>query len=712
MFFKLRRRQITIVLVSLPLAFGALFGCSGQNAPYNSIRNIQLSGAQCMEQIPGQIHDYFNGKASVGETRALWGCFHYVLSMFSTYVRSPGTKGAYTPRGLREFLEKYFLAHEVRGPDGHVISNRLLAELMELKTIFVGGSSQVITHAEIQHTLVLLNDLNNISVKLLPYTRFLFGKSAGAGPSSAQVDRALQVINEALTSLPTVINPDHASYSFAHLQSLLQGIHNFLVRQNSSQKYIDLSPYIPLVAKVKAVILNSNSTAIEPQDWVPLTHIAVQLYSLFVRKQYFLTTNSLERPNQLNELSSMFSSITDILESAAQRRPNGVIPLKDIDSVVDAAIPFGFLPKTFDQATANAFMKTFFDTILNPQGEFSKSGISADKIQYLQNQVSDWVQVQNALIEGKSLPKDPGWIEMTHVLNGPWPLRVDSYGRLIFNWRSKAPVNLASATRLNWSRAVFHVLFQAYIKNKTRLKEGELSQTELHQAYLDLKPVLVMFNLDSPSDTTFDQRLFRDANLFMPRSNDDNYLSFYELIEYVQNVISGIDAGKVFMQTLPKNCYLAGGLISEPCFRSSMQKNYGELMANMPDFRSYAKGLSQTGWNNILTYVEETVRAHGATSVPMSQSSVDESFILLQYVETLMLRFDTDHDGSIGPLELVKMLRFFKHALIGGLRMNSVEPQPSIQFRYPAQINPQWWFFSLDRGRLLEIIAYLSQLNS
>ena len=708
-----KRDRITAVILSMALTSGALFGCSGQNDPYNSVPQIQLAGATCMERIPVKIHDYFSGKASIDETNALWGCVHYVLSMFSTYVESPGTNGEYTPQGLREFLEKYFLTNEVVGPDGHVISNRLLAELMELKAIFIGGSPNVITHAELRHTLTLVNHLDTISIDLLPYSQFLFGGSGGPAPSSAQVNRALKVINKVLMTLPTLINPDRSAYTFVHLQSLVQAIHNFLIRQNPHGKYINLSPYIPLVAKLKGVLLNSNGSAIEPQDWAPLVRMAAQIYSIIIRKAYFLSTNSLESPNKLNELNLMFSNVTGILESASHRWPGGVIPLTDIDSIVDEAIPLGLVPTAFDKTSANAFVKSFFDTILNPQNMYPKSGVSADKLQYLQNQVSDWVRVQNALIEGHALPKDPGWIEMTHVLDGPWPLRVDSYGRLIFNWRSKAPVNLASATRLNWSRAIFHVLLQAYIQNKTRLKQGELSKSELHQAYLDLKPVLVMLNLESPSDTTFDQRLFRDANLFTPRSTDGNYLSFYDLIDYVQYVISGIDVGKLFFQALPKSCYLVGGAINEACFRVVMQKNYVTLMANMPDFRAYERGLSQWGWNNILTYIEETVRAHGAVASPMSQSSVDESFILLQYVETLMLRFDTDHDGTLGPVEVLKMLRFFEHALVGGLRMNSyIELNSQTNLRSPAQVQPQWWFFSIDRGRLLEIIAWVSKLNS
>ena len=726
------------------LAFAVfLLGCSGQNDPYNNVPVVQLEGAACMDQIPAQVHDYFNGVATPNEARALWGCFHYALSTFEKYVQGPAP-GEYDPKGLRRFLEVYFISHERRGPDGHVISDSLLAEIMEVKKLFIGGSTQMLTAQEISRTLVLIDHLQNISLELLPYARFLFTSMNATDVQklpAGTVNKALAAFDNATTRLISLIDPDRTAYSFEHMQTLLKDVHDYLQLQNPTASYNDVSIYIPLFAQLKSVLFNDSDSAITASDLPNIAQLAIQLYGIWVRQERYLTSDSLYHAKTVDKLRSLLLNAMGVLKDACARRADKTIPIGDIDKILDQVVVLHFLPPVFDGPTVDAFAGRLIDYILNPQNIHPHSGLSINKMNYVEQEVNSWADVQDALVDGQAVA-EPAWLEMRDVLSGPWPLRTDAEGRVIFDGKTNVPVNIASATRLNWSRELFHVLFNAYVLDNTRrLITNEMSQSELHQAYVDLKPALVAFGLDDVSDTTFDQRLYRDAHLFMPRSDGSQYLTFDEGVEYVQYVITGIDAADVLFAAAPaevtrigvKNCNTSDGRFNETCFRDLMENDANTLLSYMPGFRDYSLGLSVTGWQNNLTNIEKVVRANGPSSNPMTHADVDESFILLQYIETLMLRFDTDHDGIISPVEAIKMLKLFGPTIANALHLDPNQNQQQIEdmftyiLRYKELPNPNdpvaqlrfenWrlqrghWEFGIDRGGLLTIIAYLSSLN-
>ncbi len=717
-------------------------GCSGQNDPYNNVPVVQLSGAQCMDHLPAQIHDYFGGSGTTQETQAIWGCMRYMLVTFSKYVQGPGPQ-EFDPNGLRNFLEKFFLSNERRGPDGHVISDSLLAEIMQVKRVFVGGSTDLVTGSEINRALTLIDHLQDISLELLPYARILFTTptSMANQPTEDTIDHALAAFNDATTKLLGMMDPDQSSYTFAHMQTLFKDVHDFLQLQNPTATYGDISKYIPLFAHLKGTLFNSSSSSIGPSDWPKLGQMVGQLYGMWIRKDYYFSFSSLYHSNTLAEYRALLLSITGILKDACGRRANKTIPLSEVDPILKQVSSLNLLPPVFDEGTLQSFVHRLIDFILNPQNIYPQSGISSDKVDYLDSEVNSWADVQEALIDGKPIA-EPAWFEMLDVLNTPWALNSDPEGRVIFDWQAKGPVNIESATRLNWSRELFNILFNAYVQDPTRrLISHEMSQGELHQAFVDLKPVLVMLGLIDASDTTFDQRLFRDAHLFMPKSDGSMFLTFDEGVDYVQYVVTGIDSGAVLTSLAAqdgarlgmKNCILPGGLLSETCFRSLLENDSAKLFSYMPGFRDYAGKLSVSQWQIDLDNIEKVVRTNGPSPKPMTAGEIDESFIMLQYIETLMIRFDTDHDGTLGPIETLNMLKLFGPTIASLLNINPNNNQAELEdvftyiMRYKQLPNPSdpvsqlrfenWrlqrgnWSFSIDRGGLIQILAFLSSMN-
>src|SRR6185312_14658087 len=110
------------------------------------------------------------------------------------------------------------------------------------------------------------------------------------------------------------------------------------------------------------------------------------------------------------------------------------------------------------------------------------------------------------------------------------------------------------------------------------------------------------------------------------RSDGDDYVSFDELIEYVQYVISGINAGDVLINSADASCRLPNHLFDVDCFRRDMRLKVATLLAHMPGFEKYSEKISLPDWQNNLHNIARTVRAKGDPQDPMTQTDVYESF--------------------------------------------------------------------------------------
>ncbi len=709
--------------------------CSKNGEPYDIIPKVELKGAGCLKQAPKAVEDFFNGSSNANEVTGLWNCFHYALNTFSTYVKG-ADKSKFSADELREFLENYFLQDQKKMPgDTHVISDKLLKEMLEVKRLFLGGNSASVTRAELLQTFDLIEAFNDISVGLIPHTDVLFGVSSRkATPISDQADDGLMAFDKAAQKLVRLLNNDHSQYQFANLSSLLHEMYLYFRNSNPDSTFKDYSQYVPIIAQIKGLLMNSDRSRIEANDWAALGPFLAKAYAIYLRTSYYLSGESLMAIDPLSEIRALMLDFSQILRQGITHRQGHALPLTDIRAVVSEAATLNLLPKDVDEDMANTLVSRLVDFILNPQNQFKESGISKQKLEYLESQVDDWANIQKALVLNIQLPQDPIWNEMVAVINGPWPLRLDTNGRVILDGDKKSTTNLDSNSRLNWARALFHLVFNAYVKDKDRREvTREMDKSEIHQAYLDLKPLLVVFGLVDKNDTTFDKRLFRDANLFMPRSDGDKHLSFNELVEYVHFIFSGINAGHLIIDNMQKPCLVSDSHVDVNCFRVDFKQKADTMLSHMPLQLSFVKTMSSGRWQKFIKNLEVVNRDEGAVSSPISRTAVYESYVLLQYIEVLMLRFDENRDGKLDLNESLKLLKLFLGTISSALNLDQENDRAEIEslFTYllnygtfPSLDDPisklryeNWklkqgsWVIGVDRADVLQIIAVLSKLG-
>ncbi|MCB0351271.1 MAG: hypothetical protein KDD38_08820, partial [Bdellovibrionales bacterium] len=130
--------------------------------------------------------------------------------------------------------------------------------------------------------------------------------------------------------------------------------------------------------------------------------------------------------------------------------------------------------------------------------------------------------------------------------------------------------------------------------------------------------------------------------------------------------------------------------------------------------------------------MERTNRKDGPTSDPILHSDIDETFVMLQYIEVIMLRFDEDRSGDLNIKEALKAFKHFKNVIGDMLGLDSRTESEEIEalFTYmlkygdaPSLDDPlarmrfqnwKWqkkkWRLSAHRGTFLQILATLKGL--
>lgn len=718
-------------LVILSVGFAFLSSCAKENEPYHKIPDIRLKGSTCLTTAVANFKLYLESKSTVDQAAQIWPCFTYALKTFKKYVRG-NNQDFYSPSEVRQFIENYFLNDMTPSRGKHIISDQLLIEMMGVKTLFVGGSRYKLTPQEIELAFQLIDKLNTATMDLLPYTDILFA-NINTRPEIDRFETAMLKLETALKSVFSLVKPQTDEYKFEDLQNLLTEVNYFLADiDKDNPKDFDWAKYIPSLARAKGILLNSSNQSIEGKEWLSLTHIVSQAFKIGLNFHYYLDGMFLQDKAKFARFQDFIDQASLVVNEAFSRRGGKPVANGEVALLLTELGKIKLLPFDLEGDGAVKTWNILTEEVLNPQRRFKDSGLSVEKFNYFITELGSWARIQNLLFDKKQDLLDPRWNEMQDVLSGPITMSLDDKSRIVLDG-SKIETNLVAASRLNWSRVVFSALFRAYIKDSNRLAQMVLSKAELKKAYLDLRVVLEAIGLVEKSDDNFDSKLFRDANLFMPRSNGNDYLEFIEVVEYLHFVLAGIDAGKNFISMTDVNCRPDGKNLNINCFRRDFITYSPTALKHLPNYLLYSSKIKPEQWNKDIHNMELINRAQGATNDPIVNADVYETFVMLQYIEVIMLNYDLDRSGDLDIKEALCLLKLFK-GIIGDILGINYEDNPdevesffTYILKYGDMPDPQdplaqikfndwkWqkpqWSLRANRATLLKILALISNFK-
>lgn len=317
--------------------------------------------------------------------------------------------------------------------------------------------------------------------------------------------------------------------------------------------------------------------------------------------------------------------------------------------------------------------------------------------------------IQKAL---KAAPKDPSQPELLSIYLSPQTRAVDSKNRLVIS-NTGSSYSYNSTVRVNLARMIARLMIRSSAGELKRVQtQPGITKDEANALFQEVKPLAVSLDLLKESNTTFANSRFLESNLFTPRGDGDNLVNFIEATDLVINILSGLKLNQMASDLLKSEdptvgCPVVqakdGERVSINCFTNVYRQHLSDVFLSMPDLaKSMAKMprctlISKAPWIAEPTLNSEQARArlpdYGIEDVEGYIQTCNKSFDMMllnmlktsgyktepkgivalsdaalvphimQYIESIMQRFDHNKDGVLSKNEAMGAYPVFKTVL-------------------------------------------------
>ena len=137
----------------------------------SSTRSVEGFSVGCLNKMGEKVDLYLEGRLTVGQINQLFTCAKNALTLFKERIHGD-TKGEFTPDELRKFIQDLLLQDKV-------INDTLLAQLIRLKQVIIGGPEDKLTVSDIERFIIFLDVLKKEAVFF--QALYLCIKSSGGG---------------------------------------------------------------------------------------------------------------------------------------------------------------------------------------------------------------------------------------------------------------------------------------------------------------------------------------------------------------------------------------------------------------------------------------------------------------------------------------------------------------------------------------------------
>lgn len=527
-----------------------------------------------------------------------------------------------------------------------------------------------------------------------------------------------------------------SSYSVDDLLSLVEELENmypdifnrFFPDGEPKPKLSEvLKKYKTIFLDVKGVIFTDSSPVISKGIWSPFLQFSSQGYASYLYAHYFLVPFEIKSSVGAASMGQISEKAANIIDGILKQRKEVGISYIEISHLLADLKDLKIIPEQLQLSTLEGVVKALTENFLVAPEErlahqipTSFNRISLNRLRY---EVRTWIQpeiflgqifenpatqvpTQAQLIElvdrkrveaGISYELKQGLEELSLALHSPIPMTTDLKGRLQITNRLEHLYNRDSVLYLNLSQTAARLLTQSYIQDLVRLRNHEgINKCEATNAFSALKAPFIDLNLLDVKSTFVNSR-FLEANIFVPRANGDVQVDFGEFTDLISMILSGVKNDSLLKEQLRTQCKIVTDPATKKesatfgCIRTVYLKALPVSMTGTPDYLTYMTNTKEKIWivafSNLLKAagwvpqnVDDAIPEEGPEAAPSSPYDSqmvhlsDLSLLphIVQYLEMVIAKFDSNKDGIIASDEAVRAFPLFK-ALIRDLAAPYIE---------------------------------------
>jgi hypothetical protein len=756
-----RIKLIAVCAVSIAASVMVIAGCTvatNDSTTQSGPLKLELPSEACLKKAIPVIQNYFEGSANEADVNTSWACISGALSTFTTSTRGANPE-FYTSRELRTFLQTFYLG-DIK------ISDQLLTEAMRVKQLLLGGADDRLTRPELAQAQNTIQALRLETLRMLPYVKYLFQSATvdEAMKNPADVEAGIAAMQKSISAIGALLNRSPESYSTYDLQSLFEELKPIFNGWVGPAKALS---YLPTFEVAKALVLNPPGNRVAPVEWQPLFVNAGRAYGLYLRWHYLVANQDLLSGVGLAQMTAGFEELVEVLKSGIDAKPSKVIAYAQIDATIDELIRLDFVDERLEDTTLKSVVRTAFSKFFNPGSSGARpkvTGLNSNVLNQLYTFGTSFFEMQRlygnvtakavaadptlsgkpipwktflTLFSSESTPYSAAQDDLKKLMTLASPVSFRDNGTVIFDNRlTYLPMSLQGFTRYNWESAATRALIQGYATDANSNRWTGVTQDQVHVFFNDVHALGTDLEILEPKDDTLWKSSFVESNMFMVSAVNDDHMSYYEVFDYLAYLLGAGTMGDRMYSDAKDSCAHVGvdgfnrPTMDISCFRARYGQKFATIHAELPWWVKMQSDRGAAGWPAIEQGLETAARTHAYSDDPISTSDLTRMTMVMQYIESLYVRFDVNRDGLIDYNEAQKALPLFKDLLVqaSGFKtdkqinalfmyiLDKGKPPTSILDKVYFQViwlNSQatWKKVTADRFKLLGVIGALKSLT-
>lgn len=696
-----------------------LASCSNKNKPLVTNQDSPLSEINiCTTGAKTIIKSYLNKTLLDTDLEKFWNCTHSLLDKLVKYTESEKPY-VYNVKEARALIKYLFNKKDV--------SIRLTKAILSIKQLIAGGTKSSLTHEDIRRLKLFIDAIKLESFYLKPYIKDIYArlKNDGTTTYSSSSKELNIVLFNSLDRIKNTFTKHNVDLKIKDLKQLLAGLSKTFKLKSS------LKPWGDLFYQLKALLVSPNKDTILSSEWP-------QLFTIFHKSMSILITYS-ERTDPEEDLTSsknllildeIVKTTSELLSNGLSQRASKSYKNEEIFVFIDTLEELSILKEGGLIAPSSA--KEFWKLITNKLLTKKSNIFHTDDVQYIVSEFKAWASLQKEInnnefsqryscqissisnralkkpqkseskeFSKEKLPKleDNPRNELTQIAYcSSWSLNIENSLLIMDQKNYIKPVNNESLTQMNLLRALIKPIINQYGEEEKTLENRfkGLTEKQFQTFLMDINPFLKSLGVLLEKD--FYKTILLQINLFMPQSNGNKEIDFIEAIQYIQYAFSGATSAQLFTKA-SQACVLqeSSELLDRDCAIRFLITKRLAYVPNFLDFNLFLSKNKTEGSQFIRDAVEAVTKK---LSGPVAIRDLPKIMILFSFVETYMMKFDTNRNGLIEYSEAKESYTSLYKKLVLELFLKEVTGLYDSSLIKPEQVVESSFVFLLLKGAL------------
>jgi hypothetical protein len=722
---------------------------------------LSPSGLGCLAVLPAQLDQFIQDKAQASEIDAAFSCMSKSLDTFSKFTAG-ASADVYTDDELRHFLNRYLLKT-------NQVTVGFMRELMKLKLLIIGGSARSMTRTELKQMEYFLSILKQEALKLNGWMRILLFQASAPDVSGEKLEELSKLLKTSAKRLVSETKAAGSVFEFSDIQTFIVELQTFL---GPSKALGPILKWMPLLSSLKTVFFGSQTRMQSEREWQEATAYALDGYAMALDFFYRLRKQDMDSPAVWTRVLRFVDAGLDFIDRAPVLVREGRLETNAVDAVLDEVWKLDLLKMELNVETLKKTYRMVILRVLDRNESRQAQApevvaIDRKHLSVLRHEYNVWRLAQNSILslfmdrnvpEGaditmlaQALSDEPvlttiskmkqgpqlrealltSWNQWGEIVTGPRPLQWTNSGKILLRYDvPSARTSFVGLNILNGLRSLSRLVLRAYGEGtnpdpwKLMIKQASLTNMER-----DFREMGRAIKFLDPRSADPAGRTFKEANFFTFHGNGDQWLDSLELTEELSLLVSGGAKMATEVMKMAGNAQCENGKIDilgwpvyqADCFEQVFKKNFSVVMEGLPGMTTLAKLMPERDWRVFYDSMLTVSALDQRDPKAIEFAEIRNSVVVLQYVETLMVVYDTNRDGRMHQDEVLAAAPRFRSFIeslspLGNFMVDDIFLYLAFKGKKPGagdlvafKFEKQFGLGDIGRVELMKVLAVLKK---